>query len=336
MKISALASNEPKSPLQPFAYEAAQLGPHDVEIAITHCGICFSDVHLLDNDWKRTTYPFVPGHEIVGTVTAKGPDSALEIGNRVGVGWQRSSCLKCEYCLSGDENLCATQEAICVGHHGGFADRIRTDGRFAFAIPEALSSATTAPLLCGGATVYAPMKRFGVNAKSKVGVIGIGGLGHMALHFLRAFGCETTAFSSSEGKREETLALGVRHFVASTQPKEILSRSGTLDLLLSTVHARVDWVSYVQTLKPNGVLCLVGAPPGLIQIPATLLVTAQRAVVGSDIANRATIVEMLQFAARHGIRPQIETAPMAQANEGIARLRANQVRYRMVLENGAG
>ena len=332
--ISAFASFEAKSPLRPFAYEAADLAPFDAEIKISHCGICFSDIHLIDNDWGRSTYPFVPGHEIVGTVTALGQQvTHLKTGQRVGVGWQRSACLSCEFCLQGNENLCVSQTAICVGHHGGFADRIRTDSRFVFALPDGLESASTAPLLCGGATVFAPLRRFKVGSKSKVGVIGIGGLGHMALLFLKAFGCEITAFSSSEAKRAEALQMGAHHFVSSTSPREIVKQANQFDVVLSTVHAKLDWVSYVQTLKPNGVLCLVGAPPGLMQIPPGLLIAAQKSVCGSDIANRTDITEMLQFADRHRITAQIETAPMSEVNRGIERLRANQVRYRMVMEN---
>lgn len=334
MKISAFASLEPKGPLQSFSYDAAALAAHDVEITISHCGICYSDIHLIDDDWNRSQYPFVPGHEIVGTVAAIGKDvTDLRPGQRVGVGWQRSACLDCEFCAQGNENLCPRQQAICVGHHGGFADRIRTDSRFVFALPDELPSEAAAPLLCGGATVFAPLDRFGVNKRSKVGVIGIGGLGHMALLFLKAFGCEVTAFSSSESKREEVLKMGAHHFVPSTQPREILQQANRFDILLSTVHARIDWISYIQTLKPNGVLCLVGAPPGFMQFPAGLLIAAQRTVCGSDIANRATIVKMLEFAAKHRIFPQVETAPMSQVNLGIERLRANQVRYRMVMTN---
>ncbi|MGZ3688078.1 MAG: NAD(P)-dependent alcohol dehydrogenase, partial [Bdellovibrionota bacterium] len=226
MKINAYAALGPKSALSPFTYEPGNLGAFDVEIAISHCGICFSDVHLLDDDWKRTTFPFVPGHEIVGTVTALGNAvKDLKKGQRVGVGWQRGACLECDFCLEGNDNLCLKQTAICVGHHGGFADRIRTDSRFAFALPESLPSAATAPLLCGGATVFAPISRFGVGPKSKVGVIGIGGLGHMALLFLKALGCEITAFSTSESKRAEALRMGAHDFVSSTNPKEIMKQA---------------------------------------------------------------------------------------------------------------
>ena len=334
MNISAFGSLAAKETLQPFSYLAAPLGAHDVEIAISHCGICYSDIHLIDNDWNRSVYPFVPGHEIVGKITAVGSSVIdFSVGARVGVGWQRSSCMTCDYCRQGDENLCSSQQAICIGNHGGFADRIRTDGRFVFAIPEVISSAHAAPLLCGGATVFAPIRRFNINARSKVGVIGIGGLGHMALQFLNALDCEVTALSSSDSKREEALKMGAHHFVSSVSPRDLMKQADRFDLLLSTVHAKLDWIGLLKALRPNGALCLVGAPPGLIQFPPGLLLTAQRTICGSDIANRDTIVETLAFAARHGIKPQIETAPMSQVNLGLDRLRSNQVRYRMVLEN---
>jgi uncharacterized zinc-type alcohol dehydrogenase-like protein len=334
MKFNAYASQAPKSLLEAFSYEPRELAPEDVEIKISHCGICYSDIHLIDDDWKRSHYPFVPGHEIIGTITAMGSGvKNLKPGQRVGVGWQRSSCQECDFCKEGNQNLCLTQKAICVENHGGFSDFIRTDSRFVFAIPENLASENTAPLLCGGATVYSPISRFKINSKSKVGVVGIGGLGHIALLFLKAIGCEVTAFSSSESKRDEILKMGASNVVSSIQPREVLKQGGKFDLLLSTVHAKIDWISYMQTIRPNGTLCLVGAPPGLISIPPVLLITAQRTVCGSDIASPSAITEMLEFASKHQIKPQIETAPMSQANEGIARLRANQVRYRMVLKN---
>jgi uncharacterized zinc-type alcohol dehydrogenase-like protein len=332
--IHGYAAEQAKAALTPFAYEPKAMGPHDIEIEISHCGICFSDAHLIDDDWKRSIYPFIPGHEIIGKVRELGSAvKHLHVGDRVGVGWQRSACLECEFCREGNENLCAAQTAVCVAHHGGFADRIRTDSRFAFLIPASLESAATAPLLCGGATVFAPIMRYGIHAKSKVGVIGIGGLGHMALLFLKAIGCEITAFSSSESKRAEARQMGAHRFVSSTQPKEIAALGAKFDLILSTVHAKLDWMTFLQAVKPGGVFCLVGAPPGFIQFLPGLLVGAQRTICGSDIASRETIIAMLKFAEKHKIAPIVETAPMREVNAGMAKLRANQVRYRMVLEN---
>jgi uncharacterized zinc-type alcohol dehydrogenase-like protein len=332
-RIAAFAARAAKESLVAYDYEPTPLGPHDVEVDISHCGVCHSDLHLIDNDWSTSTYPLVPGHEIVGRVTEVGDASALVVGQRVGIGWQRSACLACEQCRAGNENLCPRQQATCVGHMGGFARRIRTDGRFAFPLPDALDSATAAPLLCGGATVFAPLRRWKVEAGKRVGVIGIGGLGHLALRFLRAMGCRTTAFTSSPDKRDEALLMGAETTASSKSPREILQHAGELDFLLCTVPARLDWITYLQTLKPNGVLCLVGAPPGLLQIPAAQLLTGQRVLCGSDIGSPAAIREMLAFSAQHGIAAQIETTSMADVNDALLRVRENRVRYRMVLTN---
>jgi uncharacterized zinc-type alcohol dehydrogenase-like protein len=319
--------------LSPYSYEPATLRAGDIEIEISHCGICHSDLHLIDNDWSSSTYPLVPGHEIVGTVSAAGGECRLALGQRVGMGWQRSACHECEQCLAGHENLCPRQQATCVGHMGGFAQRIRTDERFAFALPPELDAAATAPLLCGGVTVFAPLKRWGIRAGAHVGVIGIGGLGHLALRFLRAMGCHATAFTSSPDKREEAARLGAEDTASSTNAREIRAHANRFDFLLCTVPARLDWITYLQTLKPNGVLCLVGAPPGLLQIPAAQLLTGQRAICGSDIGSPAAIREMLAFAAEHRIGAEVETAPMADVNAALLRVRENRVRYRMVLTN---
>jgi alcohol/geraniol dehydrogenase (NADP+) len=334
MKVQAFAALAPKGPLLPFDYEAAELGEHDVEIAITHCGLCHSDVHLIDDAWSRSRYPLVPGHEIVGRITGIGRlVTHLQPGMRVGVGWQRSSCLACDSCLAGRENLCARQEATCVGHHGGLADRLRTDGRFAFALPDALDDATAAPLLCGGVTVFAPLYRYGGGPTRTVGIIGIGGLGHMAVRFAAAFGCEVVALTNSHSKRPEVMAMGAHEVASSTDPRELRKLAGRFDLLISTAPARLDWILLLQALKPNGVLCLVGASPGLLQVPAAQLLTGQKSICGSDIGDRATVVEMLRCAVRHRITPSIETRPMHEVNLGIERLRRNEARYRVVMVN---
>ncbi len=333
MTIAAFAAFAAKESLAPYAYEPAPLPPRGLEIEISHCGICHSDLHLIDNDWSSSTYPLVPGHEIVGTVASTGAECRLAVGQRVGVGWQRSACHECELCLAGAENLCARQEATCVGNMGGFAERIRTDERFVFALPSSLDAAATAPLLCAGVTVFAPLRRWRVGRGARVGVIGIGGLGHLALRFLRAMGCHSTAFTSSPDKRDEAARLGAEESASSTNAREIRAHANRFDFLLCTVPARLDWITYMQTLKPNGVLCLVGAPPGLIQIPAAQLLSSQRVVCGSDIGSPAAIREMLVFAAEHGIGAEVETAPMVEVNAALARVRENRVRYRMVLKN---
>jgi uncharacterized zinc-type alcohol dehydrogenase-like protein len=332
--IAAFAATEKRARLQPHEYEPGALGATEVEIAVSHCGLCHSDLHLIDDAWGRSRYPLIPGHEIVGTVVACGSQvRELRPGQRVGVGWQRGACLSCDLCVAGQENLCPEQEATCLGHPGGLAERVRADARFAFPLPEALDAAQAAPLLCGGITVYSPLRRYQVGPSSHVAVVGIGGLGHIALGMLRVFGCEVTAFSTSPSKRDEALALGAHHFASSSEPRAVLEHANRFDLVLSTVHARLDWTTFLRTLRPRGTLCLVGAPPGLLQIPAALLVTGERAIAGSDIGGRAQIREMLRFCAQHGVKAQVETFPMDEphVNVAIERLRENKVRYRAVL-----
>jgi uncharacterized zinc-type alcohol dehydrogenase-like protein len=331
MIFHAHAAMEKKGALAPFEYEPAPLGAHDVEIRVTHCGICHSDVHLVDGDWGMGRYPMVPGHEIVGTIEATGPElQGLTKGDRVGVGWQRGACLACESCLAGDENLCAANQATCVFNHGGFADRVRLDGRFAFPIPEGLASEAAAPLLCGGATVYSPLRRW-VRSSMKVGVIGIGGLGHLALQFARAMGCEVTAISTSPDKEPEARSFGAHRFVATRERNALRSAASSLDFVLSTVFAAQDWPALVGTLKPNGVLCVVGGPPEPISVPAFALIGAQKTIAGSVIGGRPTIREMLEFAARHGVAAKTELRPMSEANAGLDHVRAGRARYRVVL-----
>jgi len=334
MPIRAWAAPAAGKPLAPFEYEPAPLGPNDVEIAVSHCGICHSDLHLVDNDWGISVYPLVPGHEIVGEVRALGPAvTHLAVGQRVGVGWQRGACLVCEWCLRGEENLCPHNQATCVGHPGGYAEAIRLDARFAFPIPQALASRNAGPLLCGGATVYSPLRRRGVRPEMKVGVIGIGGLGHMALQFARAMGCEVTAFSSTPEKADEARGFGAQRFVVTRDPKALAAERGRHDFILSTLFAPLDWAAYVQALRPNGKLIFVGVPSAPIDLPPGLLLGGQKSIGGSAIGSRHVIAEMLEFAARHKIEAQTETLPMRDVNAAFARLRANKARYRIVLEN---
>ncbi|HTV82923.1 MAG TPA: NAD(P)-dependent alcohol dehydrogenase [Acidobacteriaceae bacterium] len=320
--------------LLPFRYDAGELCPQDVEVRITHCGVCHSDLHLIDNDWGISQYPFIPGHEIVGTVVEAGEAVRhLGAGDRVGVGWQADSCGFCEWCRKGEENLCAQIQATCVGRHGGYAEAVRVNARFAVKLPQALDSETAAPLLCAGITVYRPLRIAGVNPSSRVGVIGIGGLGHLALQFSRAFGAEVTAFSTSVDKETEAMELGAHHFVHSRDSKALKAVEGTQDLILSTINAAQEWSSYVSALRPHGTLCLVGVPPKPVAVDAFPLIAGARCICGSNTGSPARIVEMLDVAARHNVAARTETFRMAEANEAISRLRKNQIRYRAVLAN---
>jgi alcohol/geraniol dehydrogenase (NADP+) len=333
-QIQGLAAHAAGAELLPFKYEPGDLGPLQVEISITHCGICHSDLHLISNDWGISQYPFIPGHEIIGTVNAVGSGvHSLKAGQRVGLGWQANSCGECEWCTRGMENLCPTAEATCVRRHGGYASRVRANVRFVVPIPDALESEHAAPLLCGGITVYNPLRTHGVNPSSRVGVIGIGGLGHLAIQFARVFGAEVTAFSTSSSKEAEARALGAHRFVNTRETRALKEVTGSLDYILSTVNADQDWGIYVQALRPTGTLCLVGVPPSPVAIQAFPLISGIRSLTGSPIGSPARIREMLDVAARHGVKAQTERFPMAKANEAIEKVKKNKVRYRAVLAN---
>jgi uncharacterized zinc-type alcohol dehydrogenase-like protein len=332
MKIQAYAALNKGQPLEPFSYEPKPLAPHDVEVKISHCGICHSDLHLVNNDWGISGYPLVPGHEIIGTISQVGSAvTQFKQGQRVGIGWQADSCGECEWCARGEENLCARAAPTCVGRHGGFASHIRVHGRFVIPIPDALSSENAAPLLCAGITVYTPLRTYGLGPQSRVGIIGIGGLGHLALQFARAFGCEVTAFSSTADKEAEARRLGAHHFVATRGPDALQSLSGAFDFIMSTVTADLPWMSYVNALRPYGKLCFVGVPPNALSVPVFPLL-ANKSIVGSNTGHTSGLREMLQVAARHGIKAQTERFPLAKVNDAMGRVARNEARYRAVLE----
>lgn len=333
-QIQGLAAHAAGAELLPFHYEPGDLKPMQVEIAVSHCGICHSDLHLIANDWGLSQYPFIPGHEIIGTVAAVGPQvRSLEKGQRVGLGWQSNSCGVCEWCLQGLENLCPSAEATCIHRHGGYAARVRASARFVVPIPKALESENAAPLLCAGITVYSPLRTHGVNPFSRVGVVGIGGLGHLAIQFARAFGAEVTAFSTSAGKEEEVRALGAHHFVNSLDSKSMKEVAGTQDFILNTTDADQDWSVYVNALRARGTLCMVGVPPSPMTVPAFPLISGMKVISGSPIGSPFGLREMLDVAARHNVKAKTELFPMAKANEAIEKVKKNKVRYRAVLAN---
>ncbi len=332
--IKGFAAHAAGAELVPFKYEPGPLHSREVEIAISHCGVCHSDLHLIANDWGISQFPFIPGHEIVGSISAVGSEvSTLTVGQRVGLGWQSNSCGTCEWCSRGMENLCPSMEATCVRRNGGYADSVRANARFVIPMPDAISSEAAAPLLCGGITVYNPIRTHGVNPSSRVGIVGIGGLGHLALQFARAFGADVTAFSSSAAKEKEARSLGAHHFVNTRESKMVREVAGKLDFILSTVNADQDWNTYIQSLRPTGTLCFVGVPPSPISVQAFPLVSGIRTITGSPIGSPHLLREMIDVAARHGVKAQTESFPMAKANEAIEKVKKNKVRYRAVLTN---
>jgi uncharacterized zinc-type alcohol dehydrogenase-like protein len=333
-QIRAYAATQARGALEPFAYDPGELGPEEVEIQVTHCGICHSDLSMLDNEWGMSAYPFVPGHEAAGTVTALGKHAkGLKIRQRVGVGWSASSCLACPQCIAGNHNLCATAQGTIVGRHGGFANRLRVQWVWARPLPDGLELEKAGPLLCGGVTVFTPLLAYDIPPTARVGVIGIGGLGHMALQFANKWGCEVHAFTTSDSKEAEARKLGA-HFVHNTKNADALKKiAGRLDLIISTINVPIDVPGLLATLAPQGRLHVVGAMLEPMKVPAFDLIFGQKSISGSPTGSPSALDAMLAFSARHGVAPVTETFPMSKVNDAMEHLRAGKARYRIVLVN---
>jgi uncharacterized zinc-type alcohol dehydrogenase-like protein len=323
---SAWVATAANQPLQLEEIDLGPLGGEEVEIAVEHCGLCHSDLSVANNDWGISQYPAILGHEVVGLITAAGPNvKGLKLGQRVGIGWNSCSCMHCKQCMSGSHHLCPQVQVTIIGHRGGFATHIRVHWAWALPLPDALNYAEVGPLLCGGTTVFAPLAMY-AQPTHRVGVIGIGGLGHMAVKFAAAYGCDVTAFTSSERKFEEARGFGAQHVVSSKDTAQIAKLGGSFDLLISTVNVKLDWDVLVGTLAPNGRLHVVGVIPDPIPVSAFSLISQQRAISGSPCGSPALTASMLEFAARHNITPQTEHFPMSRINEAFARLAAGKAR----------
>lgn len=324
MKIQAYAAFAPGVELKPFTYVDRELKPFEILVQITHCGLCHTDLFMIENSWNRSTYPLVPGHEIVGLVVKTGKLATKDINGRVGIGWIHSTCLHCPECANGETNICQNKSSIYSnGKFGGFANYVIADSRYSYLIPENLPSAFAAPLLCAGATVFSPLKKF----KGKdIGIIGIGGLGHLAVQFAKALGNRVTAISHSSTKKEDALKLGACNFYTFENPP----KPNSLDYILCTSDADLNWNQILTWLKPNGVLCFVSRPPNGISIDPKYFVSTQKTITGSNNANSETMNEMLSFAAENKIYPWIEEMPLTNVNEAIQKLKAGKVRYRIV------
>ena len=328
--IHAWAQHAPRAPL-----EATTLSPleaptgHDVDIAVAHCSVCHSDVHLLDGDWGDVKRPLIAGHEVVGRIVRRGPDAPVALGTLVGVGWQAGACGRCGACRTAREHLCTGGKVrTCVGRQGGFATRVRVDGRFAFELPAGLDATTAAPLLCAGLTVFSPLERLGVGPGVRVGVVGLGGLGHMAVRFASAMGAEVIAFDPDLSKRELAASLGARELLDARAALP----DNAVDLLLVTTHASLPWDAWMKVLALEGTLCLVGVPSEPLRVGLDPLMDEQKKITGSVIGSPATMRRMLAFAAQHGIAPITERMPLARVNEAVARVREGKARLRVVLD----
>ncbi|HTD42170.1 MAG TPA: NAD(P)-dependent alcohol dehydrogenase [Mucilaginibacter sp.] len=333
--VKAWAALEPGAKLQPFTYELAQITAEEVEIEVEYCGLCHTDISFIKNEWGTIPFPLVPGHEITGKIVALGDiarQKGLSIGQTVGMGWNAESCGHCDPCLAGDQHLCTTIKATIWGNHGGFASRVKAHWMWAIPIPEGVNSKDAGPLFCAGITVFSPLMEFGVKPTDRIGVFGIGGLGHLSIQFAHAWGADVTAFSSTASKYEEIKKLGADHIVSSRDTNEWDALKGTFDLIIITVAVPLDWEKIIAMLSPRGRLHFVGIVFEPIPVSVVSLLISQKSVSASPGGSRTSINKMLQFAARHRISPIVEHFPMSKVNEAIEHAESGKANYRIVLD----
>jgi uncharacterized zinc-type alcohol dehydrogenase-like protein len=332
VQINALVALERGAALVPFSFDVAPLKPFDCAIKVLACGICHSDIHMIHNDWDMSRYPLVPGHEVIGEIVELGDQvTHLEKGDRVGVGWQQGACMHCLDCLSGHHNLCDQAEGLIVKGYGGFADYMVVDSRFAFALPKQISTQHAGPILCGGITVYAGLRNAGMSSGQEIGVIGMGGLGHLAIQFASKLGNRVTVFTTSADKAEYAAQLGAHEAILVKPGGSPPLPINKLNIIINTANQSLDWLGYVNYIDSNGTFVFVGIPSEPLTIPVESLLSNQRRIMGSEIGSPAMITEMLQIVDKFGIQPVIETFPLAEANAALQRIQENKVRYRAVL-----
>ena len=330
--IQAWAAPAAGAALELVSMELGPLDRDDVEIEVEHCGLCSAD----DSQWRNasgaTRYPFVPGHEAIGRICAVGSSVSEErLGQRVGVGWISGSCMRCWPCLSGSPHLCKDRRRTLSAPTAGFSSRMRCHAAWAVPLPEGLNAASAGPFFCAGLAVFRPLVELQVLPTWRVGVVGLGGLGHLALKFLHAWGCEVVAFTSSERKAEDALSMGAAIAVSGSNLDTWQALQGTLDLLLVTSKA-ADWPRLFDVLAPRGRVHVLAGSAEPIAVPSSFLIGADRSIGGSIVGSPGTAKQMLEFAARRAIAPEVERLPMSRVNEAMERFASGDVRYRIVLD----
>ncbi|XXN66248.1 NADPH-dependent aldehyde reductase Ahr (plasmid) [Enterobacter ludwigii] len=335
MKIKSYAALNAGEALVPYEYEAGPLAAEEVQVEVDYCGVCHSDLSMIDNEWGVSSYPVIAGHEVIGRISALGDaaqNKGLKVGQRVGIGWTAKSCQHCNACINGEHVNCENGSVPTIMNKGGFASHLRADWQWVIPLPEALDYTSAGPLLCGGITVFKPLLMHHVTATSRVGVIGIGGLGHMAIKLLRAMGAEITAFSSNASKTESIKAMGADRVVNSRDPQALNALAGQFDLIISTVAVDLDWQPYFKALAPHGKFHTVGAVMKPFEVPAFTLITGDRAVTGSSTGSPGQLRSLMKLASRADIAPQVEEFPMSKINEALDHVRAGKANYRVVLK----
>jgi uncharacterized zinc-type alcohol dehydrogenase-like protein len=329
-------------PLLPFKFSRRELGPHDLLIDILYCGICHSDIHKVNDDWGSTTYPIVPGHEIVGRVSRVGSSvKRFKVGDNAGVGCMVESCRKCEACKAGEEQYCKDGTTMTYNSpethiggmtFGGYSNNIVVDEGFALKVPKNVDLAATAPLLCAGITTYSPLRRWKVGRGQKVGVFGMGGLGHMAVKFARSFGAHVVVFTTSPDKIKDAKRFGAHEVVLSTDAKEMPKHEKSLDFILDTISAQHDVDAVLSLLKRNGHMVLVGLSGKPVSVSASSLIYGHRSFAGSLIGGIKETQEMLDYCAKHNITCDIELIPIQRLAEAYRRTLSGDVKYRFVID----
>lgn len=342
IKTKAYAAFSPTTPLKPYTFERRDPGPHDVVIAIEYCGICHSDIHTARKEWDDTTYPCVPGHEIVGHVIQVGKKvKRFKVGDTAGVGCFVDSCGKCKNCKSHEEQFCIGHTVFTYNSlelddktptQGGYSTHITVKDDFVLKIKKGLPLDRVAPLLCAGITTYSPLKRYGIKKGSKVAVIGLGGLGHMAVKLAKAMGAEVTVWSTSPHKQKDAKKLGADHFLLSTEPKYFEQKASYFDFILDTVSAKHDFTPYLGALKIDGTMVLVGAAPEPSQVSAFALIFGRKKLTGSLIGGIKETQEMLDFCAKKKVFSEVEVISASQINEAYERTIQGKVKYRFVVD----
>jgi uncharacterized zinc-type alcohol dehydrogenase-like protein len=342
IKTNGYATHGPKSALEPFRFERREPGPHDVLIEILYCGVCHSDIHQARDEWGASIFPMVPGHEIVGKVLkAGGKVSQWKAGETVGVGCFVDSCRECEACLAGEEQYCEPGlTATYNGYerdgetptYGGYSTRITVDENYVLRIPDEIPLERAAPLLCAGITTYSPLRHFGVKAGDEVAVVGLGGLGHMGVKLAKAMEAKVSVLSHSPGKREDALSLGADEFIATREAEVFEQHAGRFDFIIDTVSAPHDLKDYLNLLRRDGTMVLVGLPEEATPLDPGPLIMKRRRLAGSLIGGIRETQEMLDFCAAHGVAADVEVIPIQQINEAYGRMLKSDVRYRFVID----
>ena len=330
--VKAYAALNAGEDLKSYKYEPKNLNANEVRINVESCGICHSDISAIDNAWGKSEYPLVAGHEVIGIIIEIGSDVSLhKIGDRVGLGWHSGYCNTCEYCESDDHNFCGKTNKTIFGQYGGFAEEVTADQVSVIPIPTELNHNNIGPLLCGGITVFTPIIEFDINKKHNIGIIGIGGLGHLAIKFYKALGCHVTAFSNSKDKNDLLKDIGADEVISSTN-KDIIKNLGVkFDLLISTVNVKLDWNLYLSIIKPRGRLHFVGAVLEPIDSSVFSLMWGRRSISGSPVGSPKNIKKMLDFCVEHHLEPIVEHFKFDDINNAIDKVRSNEVRFRAVL-----